>query len=248
MQGTEYAPLFISSLISCDHIFSNDDQNRKRYLLLHGAELARRGSTSKQSIGPFNPLTELRQVTANIHESLHHHPDFARLMRGILSLTEYLALLARLYGFYFPLENLLRMTAPAISPVCINAREKAHLLHADLVSLGLSRSVISTVPMRTSFPPIRSQENVVGCLYVIEGAGRDGNVMARKLDYLLGPEIAAGRSFLIGRTAPDPFPWEAFCELLETCAEWGNFDEIIGSARGTFSAFSLWLNTGGAHV
>jgi heme oxygenase len=204
--------------------------------------------TTCHSAAPESALAVLRQATANIHESLHRNPSFKRLMSGDLELTEYTALLGCLYGFYFPLENMLRVDAPPILSVDFKTREKAHLLRADLVSLGMSTAAISALPMCSSFPPIRSQENVVGCLYVIEGAGRGGTVMARKLDYLFGSESSAGRSFFFGRTDPDPLPWGFFCELLETCAKRGSLDDIVEGASRTFSAFSHWLNTGCRHV
>ena len=140
------------------------------------------------------------------------------------------------------------MDAPLFESVDLKTREKAHLLYADLVSIGMSSAAIAALPMCPSFPPLRSQEAVVGCLYVIEGAGRGGAIMARKLDYLFRPGSCAGRSFFLGRAEPDPLPWAVFCGLLETCAERGNLSNIIDSATGTFGAFSLWMTAGSYHV
>ena len=54
----------------------------------------------------------LQCATGDIHESLHRHPKFVRLMGGVLTKPEYSELLARLYGFHHPLGMRLRAVLP----------------------------------------------------------------------------------------------------------------------------------------
>jgi heme oxygenase len=191
----------------------------------------------------------LRSATADTHERLHRHPGFSGLLRGSLTMSQYSQLLARLYGFHRPLERALRMVPVSMrSGIDLLAREKAHLLHADLIAVGLAESAIDALPACKTLPEISSPAALVGCLYVIEGSGLGGSILAKKLDFLLGTEGTRRRRFFLGRTSPDPLPWGEFCGLLETCADDGNLNDLIEGARNTFDALELWLNQGGDDV
>ena len=193
--------------------------------------------------GPMR--ARLRHATADIHETLHHNPRFAKLMAGLLSRPGYIALLERLYGFHAPLERELRASATGnihgqIDPVI---REKAHLLRLDLRDLGVAEGEIDAVPLCRALPALATPEQRAGCLYVIEGAGLGGAAMANKLDYLLGDTNRAGRQFFIGRSDPDPMPWPHFCRWLELWAPRADGLAIVASARRTFEAMEQWLRT-----
>jgi heme oxygenase len=187
----------------------------------------------------------LRSATAAVHERLHHHPGFIGLLRGSLTMSQYSSLLAQLYGFHLPLERALRMIPVSMrGGVDLRARERAQLLYADLIAVGMSAREINALPVCGDLPQIHNEEALFGCLYVVEGAGLGGRIMARKLDFLLGAEVSSGRRFFLGRTSADPLPWTAYCELLETCAADGNLDDIIDGAQKTFDSFESWINEG----
>jgi heme oxygenase len=187
----------------------------------------------------------LRSATAATHERLHRHPGFFGLLHGSLTIAEYSSLLARLYGFHWPLERVFRMIPGNMrGRIDLRAREKAHLLYADLIAVGMSASEIDALPLCSNLSQIHTEEALFGCLYVVEGAGLGGSMMARNLDFLLGAEVSSGRQFFLGRKSADPLPWAAYCELLEICAAEGNLDDIIDGARKTFDSFELWLNEG----
>ena len=63
---------------------------------------------STQRVPSGSLRSTLQLATADIHEAMHCHPGFTRLMSGGMTLPEYSALLSTLYGFYFPLEQTLR--------------------------------------------------------------------------------------------------------------------------------------------
>jgi heme oxygenase len=209
---------------------------------------------------PGNPLlfrddrggsvrARLRHATADIHERLHLHPEFAGLMAQTLTLPRYAALLGRLYGFHAPLERRLGAAYADtngnpdgdINPVI---RERAHLLRTDLLDLGVSDAAIAALPVCGKLPALYTLEQRAGCLYVIEGAGLGGAAMARRLNYLLGPESLSGRRFFLGWADPDPMPWAGFCRWLEAMAAHADEPEIIVSARRTFEAIEQWLRPG----
>jgi heme oxygenase len=191
----------------------------------------------------------LQEATAAIHQTLHEVPAFVRLLEDRITVPEYRALLARLYGFHEPLERGLREAAPEIlDGFDVHARERSPALRSDLIALGMTGAEIALLPICDRLPQVRSNAGLLGRLYVIEGAALGGKVLAARLDRLLGEGNAEGRMFLAGRTAPDPLPWPAFCRRLETPRACADLSAIIESADTTFHAMAHWLCEGAPHV
>jgi heme oxygenase len=184
----------------------------------------------------------LRRSTAATHQTLHEQPCFVRLVEGRMDLFEYRALLARLYGFHWQLESGLRATSPEI--ICglnLRRRERSPALRADLCFLGMTCADIDALPLCDLQRPVSSTSELLGRLYVVEGAGLGGRVLASKLNGLLGDDGPEGRSFFIGRAAPDPLPWPVFCAWLEVQGRFADIGIVIESAEVTFRAMACWL-------
>jgi heme oxygenase len=194
-----------------------------------------------------NPLTgvvreSLRAATASVHEALHQHPGFSALIEGRLTMAEYRALLARLHGFHWPLERVLRAASDeTLLGFDVLGREKAQLLRDDLLWLGVQPQEIEFGPACDFVPAVRTHAELLGQLYVVEGAGLGGRILARKLDGLLGAGALDGRRFFLGRPAPDPLPWAVFCRRLEAWAERDDRLAMARSAERTFRALQQWL-------
>jgi heme oxygenase (biliverdin-IX-beta and delta-forming) len=174
----------------------------------------------------------LRAATQDVHQRLHHHPGFAALQAGQIDLADYRALLARLTGFYAPFE-----ISAGVRP------ERTRRLTADLAALGTPPVAPETLPRCPYIPRLATPSRRIGALYVVEGAALGGRQLAKSLDSLLGPDVAAGRNFFLGRGAATGATWRAFITRLETfardplaCAE------IIVAARETFAAIERWLD------
>lgn len=192
---------------------------------------------------------QLRDATAAVHEALHHHPGFVSLLERRITLAEYRALLARLYGFHLPLERGLRTASRRIlGEFNVHALERSPALRADLQSLGMSDGEIDALPLFDDLRPVRSHAELMGRLYVVEGSALGGRVLASRLDGLLGPDGTEARQFFTGRAAPDPLPWSAFCKLLEGQGVPSRIDEVIESAETTFRGMAHWLIEGEADV
>ena len=193
---------------------------------------------------------QLRDATSEVHEALHDHPDFVSLLEERMTRIEYRALLARLYGYYWALERGLRATSPAVlRGFNVRERERSADLRADLLFLGLSRNDIDALPVcEALMRPVRSNAELMGRLYVVEGAALGGKIIASKLDRLLGAEGVEGRRFFSGRALPDPLPWPAFCRLLESESSRSGIRAVIEGAETTFRNMADWLTDGAANV
>lgn len=200
-----------------------------------------------QSVDPAvagsDARTRLRQSTAGLHELLHRQRDFRAIVSGNITLDGYAALLKRLYGFHDHFEGMLRKASPyLVSEIDLAGREKAQLLGADIIAVGARMEAFDTSRLCDRMPDVQSTEGIIGSLYVVEGAGLGGAILAKKLDRLFGADRRAGREFLFGRPRPDSLPWPRFCEILECHALTGDFAKIETAAIRTFEALSFWLN------
>lgn len=188
----------------------------------------------------------LRAETRLVHERLHEHPMFEGLATGALGHAAYRALLAALVGFHRPLETSIVQT-----PLCWwfglarQPRLRAHLLIGDLAHLGLDAGRVDLLPF-AHLPPIDSAGQLMGRLYVREGATLGGRVLARHLDPLLG-DGDAGRRFFAG-TPENGRLWGEVCDALETAGRAGHLDDIVEAARATFDAFEVWMTAAHARL
>ncbi|MBG0811977.1 biliverdin-producing heme oxygenase [Methylosinus sp. H3A] len=191
-------------------------------------------SRVEESISPARAA--LRSATHAAHQRLHGHPALAALAAGTIAPTQYLQLLARLYGFHLPFERALT-EASLRHGVDLRIGARAHLLARDLVDLGAMGEAIAILPMAEA-PALRSPGEWLGALYVREGSTLGAMRLAAALDPLLGDGNPRGRRFLSGGDAEG---WRQCCAALEAGAARGLLPEIVEGARASFHALERWL-------
>jgi heme oxygenase len=202
----------------------------------------RPAATSRPRAAAETARDRLRRATAETHSRLHALRAFSRLISGSLTLSEYSWLLARLYGVHAPLEARLRgVPAPWCYDMDPLSHANARLLDADLFALNGATSQIADLSTCVRLPVIGSPGAFVGCVYVIEGAGRGGRVMAQRLGALLGAGVTEGRRFFLGCPVADTSPWLRCCIAVERGAADGHIDAMIAVAVDTFGALENWL-------
>ena len=180
----------------------------------------------------------LRDATREVHERLHHLPDFAALAAGRLNRAEYTRLLARLYGFHAPVEQAVAVALPQDGPDA-TAWRRAGLLHADLVQMGLDPAAIPLLPQAAP-PNILTPAAALGWLYVIEGSTLGGRLLARGLDgILLGPQ---GRTFLSASLQLGHVRWAAVGAAID---HYGHDEakrgQMVAGAVTAFQSFETWF-------
>lgn len=179
-------------------------------------------------------LKQLRSETAQQHAAIEKQLP---LLNPNLTRNAYVQLVARFWGYYAPLEAQLEH----VYPIAFDGKErlKTPLLERDLQSLGQSQAAFLHC---TSLPPLTDLPQVLGCLYVIEGATLGGQVISRQLQTTLGLTCDSGAAFFSGYGALTGIRWRAFCNFLtETAPPLGQDKTIIASANATFETLGLWL-------
>jgi heme oxygenase len=186
-------------------------------------------------------LRALREETAPLHRRLDQHRLLRRLLARDLTRAEYVEVLAKLYGFYLPLERQLA-AQPGWSELAIDLGERLRtpLLAVDLEALGVDRT---RLPLARKIPCIEGLAEAVGCFYVLEGASLGGEVIARQVQRSLGLDQGTGLAFFIGHGERVGAMWAearraigAF-EALAPSAGW----RAVGAAAATFAMLGAWL-------
>jgi heme oxygenase len=194
-----------------------------------------KGETLKLSI-----LKRLRQETSERHAGLEQRMT---VMDPHLSRADYRALIEGFFGYYVPLEARLgASSAWAELSFDFAARQKVPRLEKDLMALGKTAEELTRLPRCAELPELDTMPQVLGCLYVIEGATLGGQVITRHLLATHGITPETGGAFFAGYGAETGPQWQAFGAMIAAAAErFGAADEIIASANRTFATLDRWL-------
>ena len=165
-------------------------------------------SQSEKACSPavtFSILSRLRLEIRAEHNALDQLLD---LMNTRLTLQSYDRQLKQFYGFYAPLEQALQarrnlladgpdgITLPDVPSEALLARlNKTSYLQQDLQYLDIPTD--GQLLCRNLRPP-RTQTDVLGYLYVMEGATLGGRLISQHVQTVLGITPATGGSFFHG--------------------------------------------------
>jgi heme oxygenase len=191
-------------------------------------------------------LGRLRDETRPWHERAERAMD---LPTRLASPAAYAALLARLWGFYAPLEARLDAVGGrelAAIGLDFAPRRKARLLRADLAACGVDPGGLAALPSCAELPALPALPQVLGCLYVLEGATLGGQVIRREVARHLGLGPETGCGFFGGYGAGIGPMWRAFCGTVTdyALANPGAEGAIVAAAAETFQRFEEWLGGG----
>jgi heme oxygenase len=200
-------------------------------------------------------LKRLRLATNARHTALENQLP---LMNADLSLEDYRQFVERFFGFYAPLEA--QMMASPHWPLLefeYTTRQKTPRLAQDLLALGSNAAAVAATPRCIALPACTTPEQLLGCLYVIEGATLGGRSITRHLQTRFGLTPQSGGAFFDGYGARTGSQWKAFCTMLarnadrlrdastDPCADLsaleGRHAAIVAGANRTFETLSLWL-------
>ena len=146
---------------------------------------------------PVMILKRLRQETLQHHDQLERQSP---LLSSQLTLAGYHQLLLRFYGYYKPLEE--RLTKSVRREAAFfdqNGRRKSQFLEQDLAALNHGATDgLKQVPRCENLPLLENIPQLLGCLYVLEGATLDGQKITAHLQTHLGLTPQSGTAFFHG--------------------------------------------------
>lgn len=185
-------------------------------------------------------LERLREYTAAQHSAMERKWP---VLQPQFSLAAYRGLLRRLYGFYEPLERQLvhRRWEPAAFDYAV--RLKTPWLAEDLAALGDDAQALQALPRCGTLPPVQGWAEVLGSLYVIEGATLGGQIISRHLAARFGLQPHTGAAFFHSYGPATGPRWQEFGAFLVQASAGTGADgtEILTSARRTFQSLEEWL-------
>lgn len=198
--------------------------------------LKKQGETKHRGAG-FHQ--RLKQATKAAHGRLESHLP---LLNDSLTIQHYGRLLRTFFGFYVPLESSMdECDTPFLEPD-LAARKKSWWLLDDLLSLGESHHTIGALPLCQEIPIMACQADVLGALYVVEGATLGGQVILQSLRRSLGRSADRHARFFTSYGPRVPQMWVAFLRILEAAAHNSTQERrIMESACRTFASFERWL-------
>lgn len=181
-------------------------------------------------------LDKLKRSTRAHHDRVEAH---VRVLEPGFTPGDYQKLLARMLGFYRPIEARLRTLATwqelGLTPAL---RWKVPLLEQDLVQTGIGIDALARLPICTDLPALDTVPSALGCMYVLEGATLGGAVIARYLAGTMGVCSAFFGSY--GSTTGAM--WKEFgFALAEYEANTGSADRIVDGVCDTFNKLDEWL-------
>jgi heme oxygenase len=203
-------------------------------------EATSRQYPSDATVLPLPVLQMLRMSTAVQHKALEArlpltHPDLDR--------TTYQRIIQAYYGFHVPLQRLIAgfSGTEGADP----ERQKLPALLKDLHALGLSDADIQRLPLCTDLPALSSHAQLLGIMYVMEGATLGGQVLRRIIAHRLGIGADNGGEFLDVYGRETGRLWKSFLKSLADADHPDYNQETVDAACATFTCFQRWLERTG---
>ena len=218
-------------------------------VVLANPNLAHLDSALSFAAAPALPsvLTRLRLETRSEHEAVERVLD----VMGALTDSTYRQRLVQFYGFYSPLEAALQTRCAKQSdshslevsqlPMFLPRLHKSLLLRQDLHHLGVSTAGLAQC---RALPPIQTPAEVLGCLYVLEGATLGGRMITQYVQATLGITPTTGGSFFDGYAGDTARMWNAMRQtLLSGAVDAQAENAMVASAIATFTCLRGWFES-----
>lgn len=192
---------------------------------------------------PTMLLHRLKAETAERHDRVERALD---LMRRDLTRPEWVRLVARFYGFYQPWEEAVARAAGGDGELAamVADRRKVAWLERDLADLDVGEGARAALPRCRRLPVIETIEQVLGSMYVLEGATLGGQFISRHVEATLGLGDGRGYSFFYSYGTSTGRMWQAFRATLSAYAPRLEADRIVAAACETFDRFHHWIVDG----
>lgn len=177
----------------------------------------------------------LKQETAVSH--VHTENILSPRLASIHSFDDYAAILKTFFGYFHPLESMIRFYITPGILEDIDERRNSSFITNDLKAIGYSTEPLAFC---TQLPKINSSLAALGAMYVLEGSTLGGRMISRMLmKNTLVPFSNSNLHFFNGYKDETGKKWTSFLAVLEEHAE--GVDAIVSAANETFNCLTQWM-------
>jgi heme oxygenase len=178
-------------------------------------------------------------------ETRAHHGAVDGVWLDLLSprvtVTQYIALLARGYGFEAPLEGALAYTRQVGSLINLRERARAGMLAQDLLALGFSPVQLTELAQCTDIEPFKSPLEALGWMYVAERTTLLFAQLHRALRRHL-PEVSGACAYLACYDGLASARWLGLGRVLDQVTERDDeVEEVLAGAHAGFDCQRRWM-------
>lgn len=191
-----------------------------------------------------NILQEVKSFTQENHENLERNALLRYLGLSSLDYATYLKIIKRFYGFFSPLEDIIKVNAEVSGYLPdFPTRRKASLLKADIESISEITGAKTDIKICNDLPEINNTSKAFGCIYVMEGSTLGGQLIYRNLEKFLQLSSERGASFFYGYGPETGARWKTFKQGLLGFSESSkaNKMETVNAAKETFEKLDNWF-------
>jgi len=180
----------------------------------------------------------LKKETKHLHDKIEQTLLLKKISQQEITLSEYQLLIQKFYAFITPCETLINLLT---CKLIIKNRKKTFWLEQDLFALKISNNNNSKIPIYPDLPPLFKHEQVLGYLYVMEGATLGAQIITKMLKTQLNITRDQGGRFFHGYGNKTKLMWDDFCFDLRLINQIDQQNKIINSAIDTFNRLYEWM-------
>lgn len=160
-------------------------------------------------------------------------------LKGIDTVGDYVMILAKFYGFFSPLEDLIEKYITPNHLPDIASRKRSALILTDLQKLHNKKPLT----IAEDLPVIGNYAQAAGVMYVLEGSTLGGQYIAQMLSKKPAlKEHEDAIAFFRGYEQENFLMWEMFLHHLQANIEKEeDLNTAVQSAKDTFSLLEKWI-------
>lgn len=182
----------------------------------------------------------LQEETKSLHDKIEQTFLLKSIILQEITLSDYQLLIKKFYGFTAPCEALIDSLT---CNVLINNRKKKPWLEQDLLALKIFNDNDTKLPICLDLPVLSEYEQVLGYLYVMEGATLGGQVITKLLKNQLPITLDQGGRFFYGYGDETKLMWDDFCRNLYSINDIEQQNKVVHSASDTFNRLHKWMES-----
>ncbi|MBA2651320.1 MAG: biliverdin-producing heme oxygenase [Tatlockia sp.] len=181
----------------------------------------------------------LQEETKCLHDQIEQTFLLKKILLKEITLSDYQLLIQQFYGFITPCEALIdSLSCKSV----IKNRKKKPWLEQDLHALKISNNTNLYPSVCIDLPVLSEYEQVLGYLYVIEGATLGGQLITKMIKSQLEITADQGGRFFHGYGDKTKIMWSKFCMNLCSITQAEQKNKIIYSASDTFKRLHEWMD------